>query len=483
VIALALVVLAAAPVRIGSKKFTESVVLGDVLTELARSSGHAAEHRRELGGTEVLWAALASGQIDAYPEYTGTIAEQILHGGSTAELAQLRAALRARGILVSEPLGFDDTYAIGMPAEEARRRGVHTLSQLAQQPVRLGLSDEFLHRADGWPKLRAAYGFAHAEVKSLDHDLAYRALAGGAIDATDLYSTDAEIAYYHLVTLDDDRGVFPPYQAVVLYRADLEKRAPEVVAAWGRLAGRVPAETMQRLNARAKLEGVPETRVAADFLHDQLGVTVTVAQAGLFARLWQRLREHLYLVSVSLLAAVLVSIPLGVLASRRRRVGQLVLGLAGVVQTIPSLALLVFMIPLLGIGARPAIVALFLYSLLPIIRNTHAGLVGIAPELRESAEALGLSRRTMLWRIELPLASPQILAGIQTSAVINVGTATLGALIGAGGLGQPILSGIRLDDVPLILEGAVPAALLALAVQGLFELLARIVVPKGLRLE
>ena len=148
------------------------------------------------------------------------------------------------------------------------------------------------------------------------------------------------------------------------------------------------------------------------------------------------------------------------------RLGQVILASAGILQTIPSLALLVFMIPLLGIGGPPAVVALFLYSLLPIIRNTHAGLSDIPMAIRESAEAIGLPPAARLRRIDLPIASRSILAGIKTSAVINVGTATLGALIGAGGFGQPILTGIRLDDTALILQGAVPAAVLALPGQG-----------------
>jgi osmoprotectant transport system permease protein len=143
----------------------------------------------------------------------------------------------------------------------------------------------------------------------------------------------------------------------------------------------------------------------------------------------------------------------------------------------------VFMIPLLGIGGRPAIVALFLYSLLPIVRNTYAGLNDIPSSLRESAEALGLTPFARLRLIELPMAARSILAGIKTAAVINVGTATLGALIGAGGYGQPILTGIRRDDVGMILEGAIPAAILALAVQGAFELAERFLVARGLRLK
>jgi osmoprotectant transport system permease protein len=239
---------------------------------------------------------------------------------------------------------------------------------------------------------------------------------------------------------------------------------------------------MIEMNARAKLDKTPEPLVAADFLAARLGVGGQARLEGRLGALGHRAVEHLALVAVSLGAAILFAVPLGIFAARRRWLGQLVLAMTGVVQTIPSLALLVFMIPLFGIGAPPAIAALFLYSLLPIVRNTCAGLSGIPPPLRESAEALGLSAGARLRLIELPLASPSILAGIKTSAVINVGTATLGAVIGAGGFGQPILTGIRLDDVGLILSGAVPAAALALAVEGLFAALERLVVPRGLRL-
>jgi osmoprotectant transport system permease protein len=186
--------------------------------------------------------------------------------------------------------------------------------------------------------------------------------------------------------------------------------------------------------------------------------------------LWDRTREHMFLVGVSLAAAVAVGVPLGIVAARYRVGGQMMLAFVAAIYTIPSLALLVFMIPLFGIGWEPAMAALFLYSLLPIVRNTHAGLLGIPAGLRESAEALGLSRAVKLCRIELPLAGASILAGIKTAAVINVGTATIGALIGAGGYGQPIITGVRLADHRLILLGAVPAAALALLIQGLFEI-------------
>ncbi len=469
--------LAAAPLRVGSKQFTESVVLGEVVQQVLQRNGVAAVHRRELGGTRLLFDALASGQIDVYPEYTGTLAEELARGLPVEDF------LRQRGLRRSGPLGFEDTYAIGVRRPVAARLGLRTLSDLARHPeARFGLSNEFVQRQDGWPRLRTVYGFSDAQVRGLQHDLAYRALQDAAIDAADLYSTDAEIRALDLVVLADDRHAFPDYRAVLLYRRDLPAAA---VAVLRRLEGAIDGPTMIALNARARLDHVAEATAAADFLDARFGPatagTGAPAEERWPARVLRRTLEHLFLVAVSLAAAVLFAIPLGILAARRRRVGQVVLGTVGLIQTLPSLALLVFMIPLLGIGSWPAIAALFLYSLLPIVRSTHAGLTGISPELRESAEALGLPAGPTLRLIELPLASRSILSGVQTAAVINVGTATLGALIGAGGYGQPILTGIRLADTRIILEGAVPAALLALLVQGLFELLERALVPEGLR--
>jgi osmoprotectant transport system permease protein len=305
-------------------------------------------------------------------------------------------------------------------------------------------------------------------------------VAAGSLDAIDLYTTDAEIRYYHLCVLTDDRGVFGDYQALFLYRADLEQRAPSAAAVLRGLEGRIGERAMIDMNARAKLDHVPELTVAAQFIDPRASGG---GASGFWPELGRHTRDHLLLVLVSMLAAIAFAVPLGIAAARRPRFGQAVLAVVGVVQTVPSLALLVFMIPLLGIGAPPAIVALFLYSLLPIVRNTCAGLREIAPPIRESAAALGLPARVRLFKIELPLASRTILAGIKTSAVINVGTATLGAIVGAGGYGQPILTGIRRDDVGEILSGAVPAALLAILVQVSFDLAERWIVPRGLRIK
>lgn len=473
---------AGGPVRVGSKAFTESVVLAEMATQLATHAGAPAVHRASLGGTRVLWEALRRGEIDVYPDYTGTLAREVLGSDTPLDDDALRAALAVHGVGVSRSLGFEDKYAVGVRRETAERLGLSRVSDLVRHPaLRLGFTNEFMDRKDGWPALRDRYRLPHRDVRGLEHDLAYRALAAGELDATDVYTTDPEIRRLDLVLLEDDLRAFPDYHAVLVHRADLEVRAPAALAAARRLEGRISEVEMTAMNARVQLEGAPPQEVAATFLQQALDVEPRFSIESAPARLARRTREHLTLVGAALAAAIAVAIPLGVLAARLPAAGRIVLGAVGIVQTIPSLALLVFMIPLLGIGAGPAIAALFLYGLLPIVRNTHAGLTGIAPELRESAEALGLPSAARLRLVELPLAAPAILAGVKTSAVITVGTATLGALVGAGGYGQPILTGIRLASVPDILEGAVPAALLALGVDGSFDLLGRVLVPEGLR--
>ena len=469
-------------VRVGSKVFTESVILGEMAAQLVEHAGCRAEHRRQLGGTQILWNALVAGEIDIYPEYTGTIREEIMARRSLPTDADLRAALNEQGIAASRPLGFSNTYALGILRPRAERLHIETISDLAAHAdLRLAFSNEFMDRRDGWPALARRYRLPHREVRGMDHDLAYRALVSGSVDVTDLYSTDAQIAALGLRVLRDDLRHFQPYDAIFLYRRDLAERMPRAVKELERLAGRISAEQMIAMNARAQLDHVSESQVAADFLSARLGIRQNRLEESRAGQILLRTREHLTLVGISLAAAIAIGVPLGVLAARRPRLGRGILGITAIIYTIPSLALLVFMIPLLGIGAVPAMVALFLYSLLPIVRNTTAGLRGIPAPLAESAEVLALSRWARLRRIELPLAWPSILAGFKTAAVINVGTATLGALVGAGGYGQPILTGVRLGSTPLILEGAIPAAVMALAAQGLFDILERVTVPRSLR--
>ena len=481
---------ARARVTVGSKAFPESWILGEALADRMRGEGVGnVNHRHNLGGTEIVYQALRAGSIDVYPEYTGTILEVILHAPRTWTAAQMRAALAREGIGMSDPLGFDDSYALAVTAAAQERYGLRTISDLAGHPeLRLGLTHEFLGRTDGYPGLARHYGLTMPHVLGVEHELAYAALASGRIDVTDIYTTDAQIERLGLRVLDDDRRFFPRYDAVWLYRLALEREEPRALQAMRQLEGKIDETRMIRANARVVLGGQAYTASADSLLRESLGSASGVAHAtprgfgDVPGSVFRNTAQHLKLVLLSLLAAIVLGIPLGVLAARSPGLAGAILAFAGLLQTIPSLALLALLIPLLGIGVVPALVALFLYSLLPIVRNTYVGLTTIPPPLLESAATLGLSPGAQLFRIRLPLASPGIMAGIKTSAVINVGSATLAALIGAGGLGEPILSGIQLRQNGLILEGAIPAAVLALAVQKGFDLLDRLVIPKGLRL-
>lgn len=438
------------------------------------------QHRAQLGGSQILFQSLQSGEIDAYCDYTGTIAEELLNGDEGRDEESMRAALANLNIGMSEPLGFNNSYAIGVTRAAAERFHLRTISDLARPEcatLRFGFSDEFMSRQDdGWPTMKRVYQLPQS-ARGLEHTLAYQGIDSGQLDVIDLYTTDPEIEAYDLVTLVDDRGYFPNYNCVILYRLDLATRAPALLAAYQELVAAIDDATMRRMNARVRLDRESEKRVAADFLDEHLGRYVEVVDTTWQRRLARNTWEHLKLVSISMLAAILLAVPLGIVASRRESIGQGLLAVVGILQTIPSLAMLTFMVPLFGLGVVPAVVALFLYSLLPIVRNTYTGLRDIPPDLIESATVLGLPPRARLWKIELPLAAPTILAGIKTAAVINVGTATIGAFIGTQGYGQPIMTGLRTNRHDLILQGAIPAAIMAIGFQLIFEWLEKRLVP------
>jgi osmoprotectant transport system permease protein len=468
------------PIIIGSKKFTESYVLGEIARRALNDAGVAAEHRQGMGGTIILWQALRGGQIDAYPEYTGTIAQEILKNGEQLSRDEIRNALGKFGVGMTEPLGFNNTYALVMRRSEAQRLSVRYISDLQKHPeLKIGLTHEFLDRQDGWRPLRERYGLPQQSVIGIDHALGYAALANGSIDVKDAYSTDAKIEESDLVALEDDLRFFPKYDAVFLFRSSM---SPDAINALRRLEATLDEKRMTHLNMEA--ERTKDYTFAANLYFEDGRRSVNSAAESFLHKLARWTLRHLELAGFSLLLSVIIGIPLGIVASRGGVIGQGILGFASIVQTIPSLALLALLVPLpfFGISVRTAVAALFLYGLLPIVRNTASGLQDIPRSLRESAVALGLSPFTRLWEIYLPMASRSILSGIKTSAVINVGTATLAALIGAGGLGEPILSGLNLNDHATILEGAIPAALLALLVQWFFDVLDRVLIPRGLRI-
>lgn len=467
------------PVVVGSKTFTESYLLAEIMSQLLESEGFVVQRRFGFGGTLVCYQALLNGEIDVYPEYTGTISHTILDRGTHANTAAVERQLRRSGLRMLSPLGFNNTYALAVTRLLAAERDLAAISDLeAHADLRYGFSHEFRDRADGWPGLARAYGLDRA-TSGIEHGLAYRALADGRIDVTDAYSTDGDIERHGLVILEDDREFFPRYEALALARDGLPDRA---VAVLERLAGRIDDQRMRALNAAIVVDQREVRDVARQFLLDESlvssGAIVADSRTNRLARnLWR----HLQLTVAALALACLVGLPLGIAVHRSTVASRTVLYVAGLLQTIPSIALLALMIPLFGVGVVPAIVALFLYSLLPILRSTVTALNAIDPTLRRVAQGMGLTVAEQIRHVVLPLASPNVLAGIRTAAIISIGTATLAAFIGAGGLGEPIVTGLALNDTGLILQGALPAAALAVVTELGFELVERSVIPAHLR--
>ena len=466
--------------RIGSKRFTESYILAHLMAQtVARATGSQPEIREGLGNTAIVYEALRSGSIDMYPEYAGTIALEILKRPEPLSLQQLNEALAPLGLGAAIPLGFNDGYALAMRAADAQRLGVTTLSDLARYPeLKLGLSNEFLGRADGWPGLARRYGFSQRPI-ALDHGLAYDAIAAKQVDLIDIYTTDAKIAHLGLRVLRDDQKFFPRYDALVLFRLEVPQRFPAAWPALQSLQGRIDEDAMIAMNARAELQSVRFDAIARDFLASGTSTASPAARRGFSDKLFgpdlMRLTlQHLTLVALSVAAAVLVGVPLAVAAFPRPRWRGFLLAVAGLLQTVPSLALLAALIGLTGtIGVVPALLALTLYALLPIMRNAVAGLTEVGEGIRQAGTALGMTSGQRLRNVELPLAWPTVLAGVRTAVSIAIGTATIAAFIGAGGYGERIVTGLALNDRELLLAGALPAAALALLSEALFELLER----------
>lgn len=471
--------LAADELRFGSKRFTESYILAEIAAQTVRNSTPiSVTHKAGLGNTAILFAALKSGAIDAYPDYTGTVALELLGLDRVPPLPELNQYLAQHGLAVGVAFGFSNAYALAMRRAETGAEYPTTISALAAAGhIRPGFSPEFIARKDGWPGLRQRYGLQHLQPRTLDHGLAYGALSGKQVDLIDVYTTDPKILRDRLVLLKDDRAYFPPYAAVLVYRQGLTQQHPAAWAALQALEGRISTERMRSMNAAAELNGRSFSTVATEWLlgHQPAKVTRTGLGVLIFADDFFRLTaEHLLLVMFSLILGIALAVPLGILVHFKPRCYRWVMGGAGVLQTIPSLALLSFLIAAFErIGTVPAVIALFLYSLLPILNATETAFSGIGKGLRDAAHALGMTLRQRLLSIDIPLALPGIFSGIRTAAVINVGTATIAALVGAGGYGDRIVAGLAVNDFQRMLAGAIPAAVLAIVIELSFRMIER----------
>jgi osmoprotectant transport system permease protein len=495
-------------VVVASKPFGESYLLCELFAQLLESRGLRVTRRPGLGATEIAFGALRADAIDVYPEYTGTGLLVVLHDTLPDSLATdpravyahvARASAERFGVRWLPSLGFQNGYAIAVRRATAERHGLRTLGDLAREAPRLdaGLTADFIGRPDGLPGLARAYGVRFRSVRPLAPGVKYQALVSGAVDVVDGYSTDGLLSKYDLVTLTDDRRFFPPYEASAVVGPRLARGRPDAIAVLTLLSGRLDESRLRALNRRVEVDGEDVRAVAAGALRDlgliagvigDSGASPAPHRSGFFRYLWERRAElgslaarHLLLVVIALGAAVVVAVPLGLALERSRAAAEPVIGALGVLQTIPSIALLAFMIPLLGVGVAPALVALWLYALYPIARATYSGVRDADPMAVEAAEALGTTPAQRLRLVRLPLAAPAIMGGVRTAAVITVGAATLAAFIGAGGLGEPIVAGLALADTRMILSGALPAALLALLVDATLAGVERLVRPAHLR--
>ena len=466
------------PIVVASKNFTESYLLGEIIAQRLEQAGMEVDRRFGLGGTLICFEALLAGEIDVYVEYSGTLEQTILKLGQRTSILGLNERLLSRGLSLLSPLGFNNTYAIAVRKEVAEEFSLERISQLTDyRDLRVVVSHEFLEREDGWPGMRRVYGFDWIP-EGIEHGLAYQAMADGSIDITDAYSTDGELQRYDLTVLADDKAFFPTYLAIPLIRDDLSPRAQ---AAIEDLAGTLDDSSMASLNASVVFEGEDFASAARNHLRS-IGFDVADGGSNTFDDLIRNTQRHLWLTAIALLTATVVGIVLALAVFQVAWISNVVLYVAGLLQTIPSIALLALMIPIFGIGMLPAVMALFLYSLLPIVRNSVTALATVDPVLRRVGKAMGLTRYDEIRYVYVPLAMPAILAGVRTAAVISIGTATLAAFIGAGGLGDPIVTGLALNDTSLILQGAIPAAVLAIATELMFEGIERVLVPRHLKI-
>lgn len=470
---------AADRVVVGSKIFTESYMLGEIAAQiLEKDPTISVDRRLGIGNTGMLFEALKSGKIDVYPDYSGTLAETILKNPQLRSLPEIKTALLPFGLTISDSLGFNNTYALAVKDSFAKKHHLHTISDLLtlNAPIRAAFSYEFMERADGFPGMVRKYKlpFSADQVAQMEHSLVYQAINEDAVDLIEVYSTDANIKKFHLRVLVDDLGYFPSYQAVWVARIPFTLAHPDQWESLKKYEGTINQNEMLSMNAQADFQKKSFSRIASDFLGTEHLQKNTSA-----AQILERTKEHLWLVGIALLFSVVIGIPLGVIAAKFRRAGQSILIFSSLVQTIPTLALLCLLIPLLGIGLKPALVALCMYSLLPVVLNTLTGIQAIDPKHLENAKAFGLSSRQIFCKITLPLASPMMLAGLKTATIVSIGTATLAALIGAGGYGALIISGLSLNNIPTILMGAIPAAIMALLAHFIFEGLNLILIKKG----
>lgn len=494
--------LAKEPIIIGSKEFTENYLLGEMAAILLKEKyDWPVEKKLGLGGTKVVFDALESDSIHLYPDYTGTGYIYFLkRNDNERDPEKIYKIVKETfekdfNIIWSKPFGFNNTYALAVRANDDNLNDINSVSELVgnENNFMFAAPHEFMERSDGMPNFQKAYGlkFSDENIVGMEAGLTYSALRDLKVDMIMSYSTDGRIAAFNFRLLEDDLNFFPPYYAAWLAKKSSLEKFPVLKNLYEDFDDLISEKDMMELNNQVDSKKMEPEVVARNFLIKKKLIKGELQKndkrkglLNFFIKkkkyLFKITKEHLILSFGSLLLALIISLPTGILLTRYPVISTPVFAIINTIQTIPSLALLGFLIPIMGIGKIPGIVALFLYSLLPLIRNTYAGVQAVNNNFIEASRGIGLTNWQILWKVEIPLAMPVILAGVRTASVIVIGTATLAALVGAGGLGDPIFRGVSTVNNDLIFLGAIPAALLAIITDKLLGLCEKKLVSKGL---
>lgn len=450
--------LLAREIKIGAKKFTEGNISAYlILQELKKINKNLdIEVLENLGGTGIVTSAIKNKKIDIYIDYTGTLVNSF-----QTNYKNLEQTLYSHNIILGPNLGFNNSYGLAVKANNSISR----ISEISLKH-RVGISHEFFKRNDGYKYLSKAYDLQNVPV-TLEHSLLFQSLNSESLDVIEVYTTDAKILKNNLKVLSDDRDFFSRYDAVVLVNVEFYNKNKKMIdKLFTNIKERFTNKDIIEANYLVEIDGLRYDEAAGKLSGVKL---LAKKKENVFFEILPYFLEHLKYLVITIFLCVLIGIPIGGFAAKSKAFERVSMTLISIFQTIPSLALLVFLIPLFGLGELTTIIALTLYGLLPIAKSTHSAISNIPKELSEFSDLIRMSKIQKFLLVEIPLAAPEILTGIKITSIATIGVTVIAAFVGAGGLGTLIVTGLSLNKTSLILKGAIPSALMALIVELFFQ--------------
>jgi len=443
-------------ITIGAKKFTEANVMAYVLAHTLKSIDSSLDIKvlENLGGTGIVTTATENQEIDLYVDYTGTLKETFKTTDET-----LPGELLKHNLKFGFELGFNNSYGMAVKHHS-------TLSKMSdiKNHHRLGISHEFLKRKDGFSGLASHYGF-NIKPLVIEYSLLQHSLKSDKLDIIEIFTTDAKIIKYNLKVLKDDQHFYKRYDALVVFNKTFYEQNKQLVSDLSsKLFLKISDKQIQKLNHLVDIEGLNYEESARSFTKSN-----THIKSSYESTIWPHFYEHLEYLFLTIIICIFIGVPLGVTTAKSQLFERVILSLISITQTIPSLALLVFLIPLFGLGKTTTLIALCLYGLLPIVKSTHMGIKKIPKELSEYSKLIGMSFFQRIFKIEIPLALIDIVSGVKLTAIYTIGVTVIAAFVGAGGLGTLIVTGLSLNNTDIILQGALPSAGLAIIVEIIFQ--------------